>query len=428
MLLPFVAAAAISCAPAPVLAHPRADRPRYALNVRVASSFRLVTGDLTVTFTPNRPTDRLVFRLWPNGPTQRSQGSRLDAGPVTSQGKQLRTTRPDPTTLVVRPEQPLAAGSEITVHMPWRLSVPNTRADRIARFAGGLRLGTFFPLLAWDPRRGWVTDPPSRILAETATSPAADYDVTVAVPRGTRAIVTGDANAPGRWHAEAVRDLALAVGRFRMASTTAHVPNQVAVRVATISGSSEPLLKLAKSALERLSNKYGAYPWKSYTLVVPPAFFSGGIEYPTLTYVGRGPYTRLIVDHEPAHQWFYSLVGNDQARDPWLDETLATWAQTRLGSQEPPPRRRYPQSALRHVGSPLTYWNRVGRSYYYGVYGEGVRALRSLGNNAKVDCALRSYAARHAYGIANPADLLDELNAVIPGAEKHLRAWGIRRH
>jgi hypothetical protein len=428
MVLPFLAAVAIACAPPPAVAQPRADRPRYTLNVRVASSFRLVTGDLTVTFTPNRATDRLVFRLWPNGPPQLAQGSRLDPGAVTSQGKQLLSTRPDPTTLIVRPEQPLAAGTEITVHMPWRLRVPPARSDRNARFAGGLRLGTFFPLLAWDPRRGWVTDAPARILAESSTAPAADFDVTVEVPRGTRAVVNGDANGRGRWHAQAVRDIALAVARFRFASTTAHAPSPVAVRVASISGPSAPLLKLAKSALERLSRRYGAYPWKSYTLVVTPDFFAGGIEYPTLVYVGRSPYARLIIDHETAHQWFYSLVGNDQARDPWLDETLATWAQTRLGSLEPPPRRGLPQSALRHVGSSLTYWNRVGGSYYYGVYGEGVRALQSLGSNAKVDCALRAYAAKQAYGIARPADLLDELNAVIPGAEKRLRAWGIRRH
>ena len=60
-----------------------------------------------------------------------------------------------------------------------------------------------------------------------------------------------------------------------------------------------------------------------------------GIEYPTLSFVGSGDFMRLVVDHETAHQWFYALVGNDQARDPWLDETLATWAQTRLGSGEP---------------------------------------------------------------------------------------------
>jgi hypothetical protein len=427
MVLPFVAAAAIACPVPPPTAQPRDDRPRYALTIRVAPSLRVVTGDVTVTFTASRPTDRLVFRLWPNGPPQLRQGSRLDPGTVTSSGRRLRTQRPDPTTLIVRPAQTLATGSQITVHLPWRLRVPTARGDRNARFAGGLRLGSFFPILAWDSRRGWVTDPPARILAENSTAPAADFEISVQTPRGLRAVVTGEPAGTGRWHAEAVRDIALAVGRFRVASTTAHAPDPVKIRVATLSGPTARLLTLAKSALERLSERYGSYRWTSFTLVVPADFFGGGIEYPMLVFVGRSSYDRLVINHETAHQWFYSLVGNDQARDPWLDETLATWAQTRLGSREPPPRRGLPRAALRHVGAPMTYWNRLGGAYFYGVYGEGVKALRSLGNNQKVDCALRAYAARQAYAIAQPGDLLDELNAVIPGAEKRLRAWGIRR-
>jgi hypothetical protein len=299
--------------------------------------------------------------------------------------------------------------------------------DRNAHFRGGLRLGSFFPLLAWDPRRGWVTDPPARVLGESSTAPAADFDIAVRAPRGLRAVVTGNPLGAGRWHAKAVRDVALAVGRFRVVSTTAHVPEPVTIRVAAVSGSTTRMLALAKSALERLSQRYGRYPWRSYTLVVPPDFFGGGIEYPMLAFVGRSPYAKLVIDHETAHQWFYSLVGNDQARDPWLDETLASWAQTRLGSREAPPRRGLPRAAFRHVGAPMTYWNRFGGAVFYGVYGEGVRALRSLGNDQKVDCALRAYAARQAYAIAQPGDVLDELNTVIPGAEKRLRAWGIHR-
>jgi hypothetical protein len=428
VVVPFLAATAVACSAPPPTAQPRDDRPRYALNVRVAPSLRLVTGDVTVTFTTSRPTDRLVFRLWPNGPPQLRQGSRLDPGAVTSGGRRLRTQRPDPTTLVVRSPRALVAGSEITVHLPWRLHVPAARADRNARFAGGLRLGSFFPILARDPRRGWVTDPPARILAESSTAPAADFDISVRTPRGLRAVVTGEPTGAGRWHAEAVRDIALAVGRFRIASTTAHAPDPVTIRVAALRGPTARLLTLAKSALERLSQRYGRYRWTSFTLVVPPDFFAGGIEYPMLVFVSRSVYARLIVNHETAHQWFYSLVGNDQARDPWLDETLATWAQARLGSREPPPPRGLPRAARRHVGAPVTYWNRLGGAYFYGVYGEGVKALRSLRNNQKVDCALRAYAARQAYAIAQPGDLLDELNAVIPGAEKRLRAWGIHRH
>lgn len=74
--------------------------------------------------------------------------------------------------------------------------------------------------------------------------------------------------------------------------------------------------------------RYGRYRWTSFTLVVPPNFFGGGIEYPMFVFVGRSSYERLVIDHETAHQWFYSLVGNDQARDPWLDgaeKRLRAW-------------------------------------------------------------------------------------------------------
>ena len=37
-------------------------------------------------------------------------------------------------------------------------------------------------------------------------------------------------------------------------------------------------------------------------------------------------YLESTVAHEVAHQWFYNLVGNDQADEPWLDEALAQYA------------------------------------------------------------------------------------------------------
>src|SRR5206468_11046822 len=142
-------------------------------------------------------------------------------------------------------------------------------------------------------------------------------------------------------------------------------------------GRASVLLAAAREALRSLSERYGRYPWRTYTIVVPPDLRAVGIEYPTLSFVGISGYGRLIVNHETAHQWFYSLVGNDQARDPWLDETLATWGQTRLGSLEFPPRLSVPAYAAKHVGSPMTYWDRYPAWYFYGVYGEGVKALHS---------------------------------------------------
>ena len=424
MLVPLLAAAA--CPAPPPLAAPRPDRPRYALDVRVEPGFRRVRGNVRVRFTANRPTDRLVFRLWPNGPMQRAKGQRLDVGAVTAKGRRLSSSRPDPTTLVVQLGRRLAVGESVAAALPWTLRVPPRSVDRIASFVGGLRLGSFFPILAWDPDRGWVTDPPAPFLAESSTTPTADFDVRVRAPRGARVLVSGDRVGGGVWHARAVRDVAIAVGRFRVRSVTVRAPLPVTVRVA-VGGSSAVgaanALRLATTSLVRLSRLYGSYPWRTYTVVFPPDLHREGIEYPTLVFVGD-VFTRPIVAHETAHQWFYSLVGNDQYRDPWLDEALATWAQVRLtGPFEPGPS----LASIRHVGAPMGYWTGHPRRYFREVYAGGVMALRSLGPASRVDCALRLYVARNAYRIAKPGDLLDALNAVFPGAEPKLRRFGIRR-
>ena len=44
---------------------------------------------------------------------------------------------------------------------------------------------------------------------------------------------------------------------------------------------------------------------------------------------GGGPRTILftLIPHETAHQWWYGVVGNDQAREPWLDEAFAKYSE-----------------------------------------------------------------------------------------------------
>lgn len=405
---------------------PWPQRPRYALTMRIEPGYHRVDGRLSVRFTPNLATRRIVFRLWPNGPQQLREGSHLTVGRVTdATHRPLAVRRPDPTTLVI--PRALAAGQSITLELPWHLRVPHGGIDRIARFRNGLRLGSFFPILPWDPRRGWVTDRPTTILAETSTSPVADFDVRVAAPPGARVFASGSPVAPGRFHAAAVRDVGVTAGRFAVVTGTAHAPGPVTVRVAVAGHAQVPrdVLGLAKRTLHVLAQRYGPYRWSSYTVVATPDLGDEGIEYPTLVYIGRGSIVTLLVQHETAHQWFYSLVGNDQARDPWLDEALATWSQIRLSGGLPSEFGAI--GTVRHVGAPVAFFGKSDARYFREVYGGGVKALASLHADAKVDCALKLYAARDAYKIAQPADLLDELDRVIPDAAARLRRFGIQR-
>jgi uncharacterized protein (DUF2342 family) len=56
--------------------------------------------------------------------------------------------------------------------------------------------------------------------------------------------------------------------------------------------------------------------------VVETPTAAGGIEYPGLVVIADRLWSQAnqrfmwVVIHEVAHQWWFSLVGNDQTRDP----------------------------------------------------------------------------------------------------------------
>jgi Peptidase family M1 domain len=421
---------------------PSPSRPRYLLHVRLRPAARLATGDLRVRFTPDLKTDRLVFRLWPNSPVSLQEGAQLSVTDVRSDRGRLVLSRPDPTTLVARPHVPLPAGQPIVVTLQWRLRLPYRTRDRNDAASDSIRLGSFFPILAWEPGRGWARDPAPHMLAEASTSPTADFDLRITAPEQLRVFASGAEAEPGHWIARAVRDVAVVAGHYKVASRTLSLPNPVRLTVAVQSagggpvpdssrpfaqsGSAQEFLSVGANALRKLVRLFGPYPWSTFTAVVERDVSpTGGIEYPTLVYLG---YESLItaVGHEFAHQWFYSLVGNDQGRDPWLDEGLATWAQTEVN----PGAKSYflnaplPAAARHHLGAPISYWNHHVAEYSLGVYSQGAQALAALGPSSTVDCAIRTYVARNAYRIATQADLIRDLTSVIPSARRVLVRYG----
>jgi hypothetical protein len=380
-----------------------------------------ITGSITVTFTPDLATNELVFRLWANAPVVASSGAHIDMGPL-SDG--LVTEQPDPTTVIAHLRAPLGAGTSITVSAPFTLTVPGGNDDRVARDSDTMRLGSVLPILAWEPGVGWATEPATSVHAEAVTSPAADYDVAVDVPPGYDLLGTGVRGADGHWRASAVRDFALSVGHF-VTATAAVDGVDVTVGVdQTVGEDPNVQLALITDAIHAYTGRLGPYPWPSYSVAVT-AGFHGGIEFPNHVMQAPGSSARSVV-HEVAHQWFYSLVGNDQARDPWLDEGLASYAEfVQRGSLDQMAGRAIPSTVRGHAADPMTFWEGRESTYYTGVYVQGGVAVASLGPVEQVDCALRAYVAHNAFRIATPADLLAALTTVFPDAEAGLAAGGV---
>jgi len=400
------------------------NRPHYLLHIRVERGLMTAKGELTVSFAPPAPTDRLVFRLWPNSPFYAKRGASLTVSSVSAGGKRIVPVRPTPTTLVIR--RPLTAHERITVSMNWALHLPRPPGLQL-HGGSSARLLSFFPLLAWNGT-DWATEPPVSADSFWSTSPTADFDVRVAVPPRLRVLASGEEVSPGRWRADAVRDFALAVGSFQVVSRTVAAPRPVRLSVGLERGSpysARDFLAAAADTLRFYAKRYGDYPWSTYSLAVMKDFVGlNGTAYPTLGFLGDS--SLVLVPHETAHQWFYSLVGNDQSRDPWLSEGLATWAQTgpenSLSIMLSTP---IPSGVRNRIGKPMSFWQTFDfESIRVGLFVQTVQALASLGDATKVDCALRQFVVRNAYRTTAPRDLLGVLQSFFPLAEEKLRARG----
>jgi hypothetical protein len=94
-------------------------------------------------------------------------------------------------------------------------------------------------------------------------------------------------------------------------------------------------LESSAEALQVFEKLFGPYPYKSLSLV--EAEFPDGLESDALFFLsqdffanyteGRQNYLSTLSVHEVAHNWWFGLVGNDPALEPWLDEALATYSE-----------------------------------------------------------------------------------------------------
>ena len=87
-------------------------------------------------------------------------------------------------------------------------------------------------------------------------------------------------------------------------------------------------LDTAKEAFLYYSEKFGEYPYTTYTLA-ETGFCFGGQEYPCLTMLSDALKTEekpRAIAHEIAHQWWGGVVGSNQVENAWQDEGLAEYS------------------------------------------------------------------------------------------------------
>ncbi|MDP9429614.1 MAG: peptidase M1 [Actinomycetota bacterium] len=411
-----------------VRAEPDPTRPVVGLDFRLDDDLRTVTGTETVVFTPDLPTDELVFRLVPNGPGPAAAGNRLliDAvrgDDVVSSGYEGAGAEDPGGLFVVRLADGLAAGQATEVTLDFTLTLGEGGFERVGAADGVSWWASGAPLLAWEPGVGWARDPFVALLGETATSPVADTTVRVSAPEALTVLMTGDQAEPsapraGRrtWTSvePVARDVSVAVGEFTTATVTSAGGTEVTAGLPP--GAELPARELAGwavAAIDVLEARFGPFPYATLTVPLLPDE-GGGIEYPSSILLAGAD--QVVLLHEVAHMWFYGMVGDSQFRDPWLDEAFATYAES-VAFPVPDDAVARLLGTPGEVGAAMDEFDSAG-GYFRRVYDKGGAALlaaREAAGEEAFDAALRCYVDANAWTIATPDDVAAAL-ADLPAA------------
>ena len=313
---------------APTPAAAAADAPNslgLTANYDVTADIRWSTGRFsvtsvaTVTNTKDEAVDAMTFSFIP------ARIGRLALREVRV-GEEGATAQIDDASLIVNLPVPLEPGAQTTVTIVYDATFNTGSKGKKWLFAKIDNVITAYRWIPWlSKRHSWST--PN--FGETyVTQTANDVRVTLTSDRaGVKYATTGnqvEGDGTGNvFVAHNVRDFNFSASTRYKVMTADY--RGVTFGFYTFSLSASSLMNLTRTAFDEFSDKIGEYPYGTMSVAEIPS--GGGMESPGMLWIPSNATSaarkRYLVTHEVAHQWFYGVVGNNQATDPFADEALA---------------------------------------------------------------------------------------------------------
>ena len=331
----------------------------------------------------------------------------------------------------------LTPKKSVQIEIEFNLIIPNC-THRFGWFENNINLGNWYPVVCVF-ENGEFDLAPYYSTGDPFYSELANYDVELSYPKNYKMVSTGEINESingdfvhSKISAKAVRDFAMCLSKE---SKTLNLQSGK-VKLIYMADLSETNLdkyaKLGADAVSFFSKTFGEYPYKSMAVVKTP-FIYGGMEYPNLVFISNSiddetEYIKVIV-HEIAHQWWYGIVGNNEVKEAWLDESLAEYSTALFFKNHPEYKINYEDFVNEALSSYLLYVDVIQTlkgevntkmnlcvneyqndyEYSYMVYVKGVIMFDSLKNmvgEKSVVAGLKRYYTDNKFKIASTESFL----------------------
>jgi len=329
--------------PSPGPENPALPLSRYVLSAELDYDTHVVKVDEQISYinTSDSELDELLLLIEPN-----SYPNGFTLGALTwENGEPISNYSLSDRELLIPLPENLFPGNVIGIIITFQLNLPNQNApygytDRQTN------LGDWYPYVPpYTPEEGWLVREDA-FLGEHLAYDMAEFAVEIQLANSFAAnggeLVLAASSTPEidgdiyRYHHTPARNFAWTVSHLYLEQETQ--VGEVLVKSYSFPYHPQadgPALEETAKALTIFNELFGPYPHKALTIV--EADFLDGMEYDGLIFLSHAFYDyytgdpqsnlTIIAAHEVAHQWWYGLVGNDQALEPWLDEALSTFSE-----------------------------------------------------------------------------------------------------
>jgi hypothetical protein len=320
----------------------------YHLEFNIADDIYHIAGTEEVHYT-NAETvalNEVQLRLFPNilGGKMTVTNVRLDGVAVTPKYGLENSL------LIVHFAKSLEPNQSVILRMDFAVTVPQSvdlNYGVLAYFDDVLALAHAYPMICVYDDEGWNAEIPPQS-GDVTYADESFYIVKVTAPKDLKLVTTGQAIESDTAAQTQMLTVVSGPARdFYLAASPNYAEISQTVGDVTIHSyapedskkGAQMALDVASRAIKDYGARYTPFPYTEFDIVSTPTL-ALGIEYPGMVAIAsriydidsdiRGTPARIYMEatvaHETGHQWFYSLVGDDQLDDPWLDESLTQFA------------------------------------------------------------------------------------------------------